>query len=364
MNTTTSTHFVPPTRFEIYDPLNQIGTMWEESFKNNGGGFYTPNSIIIPTNQKPYSLSEDGTEGTPHKFDQEASTSRHPDKTQRRLAQNREAAKKSRLRKKAYVQQLETSRLKLIHLEQELDRARQQGFYASNRVDTNALSFSDNMCSGIVAFEMEYGHWVEEQNRQISELRTVLNGQVSDIELRLLVDNAMKHYFQLFRMKSAAAKLDVFYIMSGMWKTSAERFFLWIGGFRPSELLKVLLPHFDPMMDQQVLDVCNLRQSCQQAEDAVSQGMEKLQHTLAESVAAGELGEGSYVPQITSAMERLEALVSFVNQADHLRHETLQQMHRILTTRQAARGLLALGEYFQRLRALSSSWETRQREPT
>ncbi|XP_048625358.1 transcription factor TGA4-like isoform X2 [Brassica napus] len=388
MNTTTSSHFVPPTRFEIFDPLNQISTMWEESFKNNGGGFYTPNSIIIPTNQKPYSLSEDGTEGTPHKFDQEASTSRHPDKvsciiahlnffgalcefiiflypqTQRRLAQNREAAKKSRLRKKAYVQQLETSRLKLIRLEQELDRARQQGFYASKRVDTNALSFSDNMCSGIVAFEMEYGHWVEEQNMQIHELRTVLNGQVSDVEIRLLVDNAMKHYFQLFLMKSAAAKLDVFYIMSGMWKTSAERFFLWIGGFRPSELLKVLVPHFDPMMDQQVLDVCNLRQSCQQAEDAVSQGMEKLQHTLAESVAAGELGEGSYVPQITSAMERLEALVSFVDQADHLRHETLQQMHRILTTRQAARGLLALGEYFQRLRALSSSWETRQREPT
>ncbi|KAG2300674.1 hypothetical protein Bca4012_012419 [Brassica carinata] len=363
MNTTTSSHFVPSTRFEIYDPLNQISTMWEESFKNNGG-FYTPNSIIIPTNEKPDSLSEDGTEGTPHKFDQEASTSRHPDKTQRRLAQNREAARKSRLRKKAYVQQLETSRLKLIHLEQELDRARQQGFYASNRVDTIPLSFSDNMSSGIVAFEMEYGHWVKEQNRQICELRTVLNGQVSDVELRLLVDNAMKHYFQLFRMKSAAAKLDVFYIMSGMWKTSAERFFLWIGGFRPSELLKVLLPHFDPMVDQQVLDVCNLRQSCQQAEDAVSQGMEKLQHTLAESVAAGELGEGSYIPQISCAMERLEALVSFVNQADHLRHETLQQMHRILTTRQAAKGLLALGGYFQRLRALSSSWETRQREPT
>lgn len=73
--------------------------------------------------------SEDTSHGTPHKFDQEASTSRHPDKvtnytsfvfffiltpleyffkfkslissqTQRRLAQNREAARKSRLRKK------------------------------------------------------------------------------------------------------------------------------------------------------------------------------------------------------------------------------------------------------------------------
>ena len=47
-------------------------------------------------------------------------------KTMRRLAQNREAARKSRLRKKAYVQQLENSRLKLTQLEQELQRARQQ----------------------------------------------------------------------------------------------------------------------------------------------------------------------------------------------------------------------------------------------
>ncbi|KVH96300.1 Basic-leucine zipper domain-containing protein [Cynara cardunculus var. scolymus] len=46
----------------------------------------------------------------------------------RRLAQNREAARKSRLRKKAYVQQLENSRLKLSQLEQELKRARQQVF--------------------------------------------------------------------------------------------------------------------------------------------------------------------------------------------------------------------------------------------
>lgn len=68
------------------------------------------------------------------------------------------------------------------------------------------------------------------------------------------------------------------------------------------------------MTDQQLLDVHNLRQSCQQAEDALSQGMDKLQHTLAETVAAGQLDEGSYVPQMANAMERLEALVSFVTQ--------------------------------------------------
>ena len=93
--------------------------------------------------------------------------------------------------------------------------------------------------TGIAAFEMEYGQWIEEQNKQICELRTVLQGHVGDVELRLLVEIAMKHYFDLFRMKSAAAKEDVFFVMSGMWRTSAERFFLWIGGFRPSDLIKV-----------------------------------------------------------------------------------------------------------------------------
>ncbi|KAF3321790.1 transcription factor TGA2-like isoform X1 [Carex littledalei] len=48
------------------------------------------------------------------------------DKTLRRLAQNREAARKSRLRKKAYIQQLESSKVKLSQLEQNLNRVRSQ----------------------------------------------------------------------------------------------------------------------------------------------------------------------------------------------------------------------------------------------
>ncbi|KAK1391740.1 hypothetical protein POM88_010796 [Heracleum sosnowskyi] len=50
-------------------------------------------------------------------------------KTLRRLAQNREAARKSRLRKKAYLQQLESGRIRLSQLEQELQRARSQGLF-------------------------------------------------------------------------------------------------------------------------------------------------------------------------------------------------------------------------------------------
>lgn len=51
-------------------------------------------------------------------------------------------------------------------------------------------------------------------------------------------------------------------------------------------------------------------------------------------------------------------------QADHLRQQTLQQMYQILTLHQAAQALLALGEYLQRLRVLSSIWSARPRDPT
>lgn len=49
-------------------------------------------------------------------------------------------------------------------------------------------------------------------------------------------------------------------------------------------------------------------------------------------------------------------------QADNLRQQTLQQLHRVLTTRQSARALLGINDYFSRLRALSSLWLARPRE--
>ncbi|XP_059445387.1 transcription factor TGA2.2-like [Corylus avellana] len=286
-------------------------------------------------------------------------------KTLRRLAQNREAARKSRLRKKAYVQQLESSRLKLTQLEQELQRARQQGIFISSSGD-QAHSMSGN---GAMAFDVEYARWMEEQNRQINELRSAVNSHASDAELRIIVDNILAHYDEIFRLKGIAAKADVFHLLSGMWKTPAERCFLWLGGFRSSELLKLLVNQLEPLTEQQLMGITNLQQSSQQAEDALSQGMEALQQSLAETLSSGNLGSSgssgnvaNYMGQMAMAMGKLGTLEGFIRQADNLRQQTLQQMHRILTTRQSARALLAINDYFSRLRALSSLWLARPRE--
>ncbi|XP_075103278.1 TGACG-sequence-specific DNA-binding protein TGA-2.1-like [Nicotiana tabacum] len=286
-------------------------------------------------------------------------------KTLRRLAQNREAARKSRLRKKAYVQQLENSRLKLSQLEQDLQRARQQGKYISNIADqSNGVG-----ANGPLAFDAEYSRWLEEHNKHINELRTAVNAHASDPELRSIVNNVTAHFDEVFRVKGNAAKADVFHVLSGMWKTPAERCFMWIGGFRPSELLKLLVNQLEPLTEQQLAGIYNLQQSSHQAEDALSQGMEALQQSLAETLANGSPApEGSsgdvanYMGQMAMAMGKLGTLEGFLRQADNLRQQTLQQMHRVLTTRQSARALLAINEYFSRLRALSSLWLARPRE--
>ncbi|XP_042408063.1 transcription factor HBP-1b(c38)-like [Zingiber officinale] len=288
-------------------------------------------------------------------------------KSLRRLAQNREAAKKSRLRKKAYVQQLESSRLKLIQLEQVLQRARQQGVLLANGF-TSDHSYSIGGNAALV-FDMEYARWLEDHQRQINELRSALNSQANNEDLRLLVESVMSHYNEVFRLKSIGTKSDVFHILSGMWTTPAERCFMWLGGFRSSELLKIVVTHLEPLTDQQLMGICNLQHSSQQAEDALSQGMEALQQSLTETLASASLvpadgpdNVSNYMGQMTMAMSKLSTLENFIRQADLLRQQTLQQMHRILTAPQAARALLTISDYFSRLRALSSLWLARPRD--
>lgn len=71
------------------------------------------------------------------------------------------------------------------------------------------------------------------------ELRTGLQAHLPDGNLRVIVDGYISHYDEIFRLKGVAAKSDVFHLITGVWATPAERCFLWMGGFRPSELIKV-----------------------------------------------------------------------------------------------------------------------------
>ncbi|CAI9785868.1 unnamed protein product [Fraxinus pennsylvanica] len=275
-------------------------------------------------------------------------------KTLRRLAQNREAAKKSRLRKKAYIQQLESSRIRLAQLEQDLQRASSQGFIIGGGVA------GGNISSGAALFDMEYARWLDDDHRHMSELQTALQAHLSDGDLRIIVDKYIAHYDEIFCLKEVGALSDAIHLITGMWATPAERCFLWMGGFRPSDLIKMLIAQLDTLTEHQVVGIYSLQQSSQQAEEALSQGLEQLHQSLISTIASGSVNDSMH--HMAVAFGKLTSLERFVRQADHLRQQILHQLRHILTIRQAARCFLVIGEYYGRLRTLSSLWASHPRE--
>jgi transcription factor TGA len=48
-----------------------------------------------------------------------------------------------------------------------------------------------------LTFDIEYARWLEDQNKQINELRTTMNAHASDNVLRLIVDGIMADVFHI-----------------------------------------------------------------------------------------------------------------------------------------------------------------------
>ncbi|XP_008443081.2 bZIP transcription factor TGA10 isoform X2 [Cucumis melo] len=342
--------------------------------RSNGGAIASaPAPTQTTTTTEPHPKPpkrESSKKGLTSSSEQEGPKTPDP-KTLRRLAQNREAARKSRLRKKAYVQQLEMSRIKLTQLEQELQRARNQGMFLGGGAailggpDQGLPSGFHNLSSDAAVFDIEYGRWQEEHHRLMCELRAAVQEHLPENELRLYVDSCLAHYDEVLNLKMMVAKSDIFHLVSGMWKTPAERCFMWMGDFRPSELIKIIMGQIEPLTEHQILNICALQQSTQESEEALSQGLEALNQSLSDTITSDSLSSppnmANYMGQMTLAINKLSTLEGFVRQADNLRHQTVHRLQQMLTTRQAARCLLAIAEYFHRLRALSSLWLARPR---
>lgn len=93
--------------------------------------------------------------------------------------------------------------------------------------------------------------------------------------------------------------------------------------------MQLLVSQLEPLTEQQVVAIYNLQQSSQQAEEALSQGMEALQQSLAETLANGTPGPSSssgnvanYMGQMAMAMGKLGTLEGFLRQVFLLKHKS------------------------------------------
>jgi len=74
----------------------------------------------------------------------------------------------------------------------------------------------------------------------------------------------------------------------------------------------VLIQQLEPLAEQQIMGMYGLRHSSQQAEEALSQGLEQLQQSLVDTIAGGPVVDG--VQQMVVAMSKLANLEGFVRQ--------------------------------------------------
>lgn len=88
-----------------------------------------------------------------------------------------------------------------------------------------------------------------------------------------------------------------------------------------SACMQLLVNQLEPLTEQQLVGITNLQQSSQQAEDALSQGMEALQQSLTETLSSGSLGSSgssgnvaNYMGQMAMAMGKLGTLEGFIRQ--------------------------------------------------
>lgn len=86
-------------------------------------------------------------------------------------------------------------------------------------------------------------------------------------------------------------------------------------------VMQLLVNHLEPLTEQQLAGIYNLEQSSHQAEDALSQGLDALQQSLAETLANGSSvpescsgNVANYMGQMAMAMGKLGTLEGFVRQ--------------------------------------------------
>jgi hypothetical protein len=98
--------------------------------------------------------------------------------------------------------------------------------------------------------------------------------------------------------------------------------------------LQLLSTQLEPLTEQQLSGIGNLQQSSQQAEDALSQGMEALQQSLAETLAGSLSSSGStgnvanYMGQMAMAMGKLGTLENFLRQVFTILLECIFGLHK------------------------------------
>ncbi|KAG6385478.1 hypothetical protein SASPL_154313 [Salvia splendens] len=133
---------------------------------------------------------------------------------------------------------------------------------------------------------------------------------------------------KIVALKRKALKNDVFHVFTGMWKAPSERCFMWMGGFRPSAAIKIVLSQMEGLMEQQRAGLSGLHRSTNEAEAAITDGFERLDQCPTQTIVGNTFimppDVKTYMTQMSIATKQVSALQGVVTQDDVLEGDTCQ----------------------------------------
>ncbi|BBN00359.1 hypothetical protein MPTK1_1g28510 [Marchantia polymorpha subsp. ruderalis] len=228
-----------------------------------------------------------------------------------------------------------------------------------------------------------HSKWKEEQEQLTDELRSALDADLGEMQLRELVRKVETHYEEYYAAKDDAVRQNVLTVMQPAWKSPLENVFMWIGGWRPTmvfqlayaqagqqmeaELAEFLqdldTPSMASLSAKQLQRISDLQVVTQKAEDELGHRQAILQQGLVDqpllTLAAVELSGDASAEQhpaehaLTDAVdEKVKGLEDLCHDADRLRCDTLKKMLKILTPVQAAQYLVAAAQLQMAIRRI------------
>ncbi|PIA59470.1 hypothetical protein AQUCO_00400388v1 [Aquilegia coerulea] len=209
-----------------------------------------------------------------------------------------------------------------------------------------------------VSFENFFRDWLVRQEHYLDELLCAESH--CEQELRELISKVLSHYQQYFEEKSMAIQNDVFLVFSPTWFNSFERSFLWIAGFKPALVFKLVVNSVTDLSEEQAQMVERLKGEVKGEEVELEKEMAMVQESVAAppllemARRAGRLIDGER-REVDNVIECLKnSMQVLVERADFLRANTTKKVIEILSPIQGVKLLAAAAQLQLRIRSFGS----------
>ncbi|XP_071732008.1 transcription factor TGA2.3-like [Rutidosis leptorrhynchoides] len=133
----------------------------------------------------------------------------------------------------------------------------------------------------------------------------------------------LEHYIQLSNLKCNAARINVLCIFFESWMSHVQ-FLAWLGGLRPSNIIKLITNHVE-LSEEQIGKMESLKYTTLQEEMKITTSVQNLEDNLADSfsgkcfVDKGDFSAmNNFSNQISENLGKISVVSSFCDQVNYL----------------------------------------------